>query len=131
MQLKLQSRNEHLSCSQYSYRIKLQSLKEVITLNDLTCKHANTQIGQGDVINELVWWSLQIQETVVKFSGALTLTRSIGNQINIYSLIATKTTSTPPPFSWLYLRTWLWCEKAPLPLSWKYLRTNIMAWTRE
>ena len=30
--------------------IKLQSLSEVITLNDITYKPANTQIGQGDVI---------------------------------------------------------------------------------
>ncbi len=32
--------------------IKLQSLLEVITLNAITCKSANNQIGQGDVILE-------------------------------------------------------------------------------
>ena len=36
-----------------TYFIKLQ-LSEIITLNDITCKPANTLIGQGDVIIELV-----------------------------------------------------------------------------
>ena len=31
---------------------KLQSLLEVVTLNDIACKPANTEIGQGDVIIE-------------------------------------------------------------------------------
>ena len=34
--------------------IKSQSLSEVITLNDITCKPANTLIGQGDVIIKYV-----------------------------------------------------------------------------
>ena len=50
---KLQPGIEHLLApTSPTCGIILQSLLEVITLNDITCKPANTQIGQGDVIIE-------------------------------------------------------------------------------
>lgn len=44
--------NGNLTMSILLQAIKLQSLLEVVTLNDIACKPANTEIGQGDVIIE-------------------------------------------------------------------------------
>ena len=66
--------NMLLAPSSPTGRIKLQSLSKVMTLNDITYKPANTQIGQGDVI---ISWSIGVNETVeTNFSGARPLPHS-------------------------------------------------------
>ncbi len=46
------TKNGNLTMNILLQAIKLQSLLEVVTLNDIACKPANTEIGQGDVIIE-------------------------------------------------------------------------------